>query len=100
MQTHKKYSMLLSASYHPSLLRNKEDRYRFFEEFYLEENQDEEERKIIEEEIHSMMQGDIPYFEYQLGDRDLWNGEGKKIGTYFKREPLVKVQAKNRKANL
>lgn len=89
-----KYSMLLSASYHPSLLRNKEDRYRFFEEFYLEENQDEEERKIIEEEIHSMMQGDIPYFEYQLGDRDLWNGEGKKIGTYFKREPLVKVQQK------
>lgn len=89
-----KYSMLLSASYHPTLLRNRENRYRFFKDFYFERKLDEEERRIIEEEIHSMMQGDIPYFEYQLDDRNLRDGEGKKIGTYFKREPLVKVQQK------
>lgn len=89
-----KYGMLLSASYHPALLKNREDRYRFFVDFYMDENRDEDERRIREEEIRSMMQGDIPYFEYQSDDRNLWNGEGKKIGTYFKREPLVKVQQK------
>ena len=89
-----KYSMLLSASYHPSLLKSEEDRYRFFMDFYREENLTEEKRRIAEEEIHSMMQGDIPYFEYSVNDRNIWNGEGKKVGVYLKREPLENVQQK------
>ena len=89
-----KYSMLLSASYHPSLLKSEEDRYRFFMDFYGEENLTEEERRIAEEEIHSMMQGDIPYFEYSVNDRNIWNGEGKKVGVYLKREPLENIQQK------
>lgn len=88
-----KYSMLLSASYHPSLLKSREDRYRFFMSFYLEENINEE-KIFVEEEIHSMLQGDVPYFAYQLDDKSLWNSEGVKIGTYLNREPLANVQQK------
>lgn len=81
-----KYSMLLSASYHPALLKNREDRYRFFENFYLEEDLNEEERRIAKEEIHSMMQGDIPYFEYSLGDKNTWNNEGRKLDSLTKKD--------------
>ena len=81
-----KYSMLLSASYHPALLKNREDRYRFFENFYLEEDLNEEERRIAKEEIHSMMQGDIPYFEYSLDDKNIWNNEGRKLDSLSKKD--------------
>lgn len=90
-----KYHMALLASYHPQLLKNQEKRRQFFRELFngMEENDD----VIIKSEIASLLQGDIPYFDYPLNTRDLFTSQGERKRNYFPRTALEMIEKKIRK---
>lgn len=90
-----KYHMALLASYHPQLLKNQEKRRRFFHELFngVEENID----VIIESEIESLLQGDIPYFDYHLNTSDLFTSQGERKRNYFSRTAIEMIEEKIRK---
>lgn len=64
-----RYSMLLSSSYHPSLLRDGADREIFL--YSLWKGRNDEEKEIVEKEVRSLLKGDIPYFERCLYEKDM-----------------------------
>ena len=54
------YSMLLSASYHPSVMRDGAERETLFYSLWKGRNGTEQE--IVEREIQDLLNGNIPYF--------------------------------------
>lgn len=90
-----KYHMALLASYHPQLLKNQEKRRQFFRELF--NGMDENDDVIIKSEIASLLQGDIPYFDYPLNTRDLFTSQGERKRNYFPRTALEMIEKKIRK---
>ena len=84
-----RYAMMLSASYHPSLLMDKETRKQFWK--YQWEGRNEINKEIVESEIISLDNGDIPYFYYYLNQTSLFDSGGKEIKNYFKDKPYKLV---------
>ena len=84
------YSMLLSSSYHPSLLMNSIEREIFFNVLY-KTNKDE---RIVNSEISSLLRGDIPYYHYKIDGTALYNMEGMVREKYFEENPLEILQDK------
>ena len=64
-----RYSMLLSSSYHPSLLKDGADREIFL--YSLWRGRDDEDKELVEKEVRSLLKGDIPYFERCLYEKDM-----------------------------
>lgn len=81
-----RYSMILSSSYHPSLLINGAEREIFLMTMW--KGRGECEYKIVKDEINSLLCGDIPYYEYRLDDKKLYSGTGDEIGEYFSEAPI------------
>lgn len=81
-----RYSMLLSTSYHPSFLMDRVNREMFL--YSLWKGRMNEREDVVESEIKSLLQGDIPYFWYQLDDVDLIVSSGKRIKHYFSEVPI------------
>ncbi len=52
--------MMLSSSWHPSLLVKEENRRKFFD--LLWEGRRYSDREIVENEMESLARGDIPFF--------------------------------------
>jgi len=84
------YSMLISSSYHPSLLMNSMER-EIFLNVIRKSDKDEE---LVNSEINSMLKGDIPYFYYKLDDTALYDMGGKVRKNYFRDTPLKVLQDK------
>lgn len=76
-----KYSMMLSSSWHPSLLTKEESRWKFFN--LLWEGRGEIDKAVVESEKESLSRGDIPFFYYALNSRSLFTDDGKEIQHYF-----------------
>ncbi|WP_418474246.1 type 2 lanthipeptide synthetase LanM family protein [Frisingicoccus sp.] len=76
-----RYSMMLSSSWHPSLLVKEENRRKFFD--LLWEGRRYSDREIVENEMESLARGDIPFFYYALNSRSLFTDDGKEIKGYF-----------------
>lgn len=76
-----KYSMMLSSSWHPSLLVKEENRRKFFD--LLWEGRTDRDKEIVESEMESLARGDIPSFYYALNSRSLFTDDGKEIKYYF-----------------
>ncbi len=84
------YSMILSLSYHPRFLKDEEERKAVVRQL-LKGDQKETDEKIIESEIKSILNGDIPSF-YAIGDsRDLYSSGELICGGYFEKSPFEKV---------
>lgn len=81
-----RYSMILSSSYHPSLLQNGAERELFLMSMWKGRGDDKS--LIVENEIQSLLHGDIPYFEYRLGSKDLYSGHGEICKDYFSETPI------------
>lgn len=75
------YSMLLSASYHPSLLQDGEEREKILHTLW--EGRDEKDKNIVECEIRSLLHGDIPYFYVKENDRGIYSGGVRIARDYF-----------------
>ena len=76
-----RYSMLLSSSYHPSLMMDGAEREIFFHSLW--KGRGEDDRQIVESEIKSLLNGDIPYFYYCLDGRNLVMAQGEEMTGYF-----------------
>ncbi len=76
-----RYSMLLSSSYHPSLLMNHTERQKFL--YSMWKGRDDGEKEIVESEVRALLRGDIPYFIYNVSNRNLYASDGGYIEDYF-----------------
>lgn len=81
-----RYSMILSSSYHPSLLMNENEREAFF--ISMLKGRNESEDRIAKDEMNCLSHGDIPYYEYHLNDKKLYSGMGDELGEYFEEAPI------------
>lgn len=82
-----RYGMTLSSSYHPSLLQDGAEREIFLMSMWKGRGVDK--KTIVEDEIQSLLQGDIPYFEYYLGSKNLYSGTGKIWKNFFDSVPIT-----------
>lgn len=81
-----RYSMVLSGSYHPDLLRNRADRERFL--YTLWKGRKESEKEIVDSEVKALSCGDIPYFYYSMDAKELIDSQGRSIKDYFVCRPI------------
>lgn len=84
-----RYSMLLSTSYHPSLLMNAREREKFL--YSLWNGRDEKDKNIVESEVRSLKQGDIPYFYDYLNQTGLFSGSGEIEKDYFEKTAMETI---------
>lgn len=93
-----RYSMLLSSSYHPSLLRDGADREIFLNSIRnVETSQD---RKILEVEIKSLLKGDIPFFYCILNQNKIYSRRNVILDNYYVQNPAEEVIVKLDKLNI
>ena len=81
-----RYSMVLSGSYHPELLKNQAERERFL--YSMEKGRKKDEKEIVDREVKALSGGDIPYFYYNMDEKDLKDSQGGKIKDYFACRPI------------
>lgn len=81
-----RYSMVLSASYHPELLRDDSDREKFL--YSMWKGRKEDEKEIVDSEVKALSDGDIPYFYYCMNAKDLFDGQGKRMEDFFACMPI------------
>ena len=74
------YSMLLSASYHPSVMRDGAERETLFYSLWKGRNGTEQE--IVEREIQDLLNGNIPYFSCSVCGKHLIHN-GKEISKEY-----------------
>lgn len=70
------YSMLLSASYHPSVMRDGAERETLF--YSLWKGRNETEQDVLDSEIQDLLNGNIPYFSCSVCGKYLIH-DGKEI---------------------
>jgi type 2 lantibiotic biosynthesis protein LanM len=90
------YSVLLSESFHPDVLRNALDRDRLFDRLWIGIDQNPNLARVIPSERDDLWQGDIPMFTTGAGSRDLWDGAGRKLPDFFEESGLTLVQRRLR----
>lgn len=76
-----RYSMALTSSYHPILLRDGAEREIFLNTMWM--GREAKDKYVVETEIEELLKGDIPYFYYRLDDVALYAGGKKTIEGYF-----------------
>lgn len=87
-----RYDMLITSSYHPSLLKDEIERVLYL--YTIKKKRTKKENIIIESEVDSMISGDIPYFYYKLNEKALYTPKGLIIENYFYKEPIYIVKEK------
>lgn len=80
------YSMVLSGSYHPSLLMDGAEREIFV--YSMWKGRKESEKEIVDSEVHALLGGDIPYFYYAMNSKDLVDNCGRTVRDYFTCKPI------------
>ncbi|PWJ47969.1 type 2 lanthipeptide synthetase LanM family protein [Faecalicatena contorta] len=84
-----RYSMILSSSYHPSLLMDGAAREVFL--YTLWKGRNQQDKKIIKSEVESLLKGDIPYFYYYVNERRLLDSQGEIDKNYFSHTAIGKL---------
>ncbi|WP_405121550.1 type 2 lanthipeptide synthetase LanM [Sellimonas caecigallum] len=87
-----RYTMLLSSSYHPSLLMDGADREIFF--YALKEGRKDYEKEIIQREIRTLLAGDIPSFSFCMDDTGIYAGKERCRQGYFEETSYNRLQKK------
>jgi type 2 lantibiotic biosynthesis protein LanM len=77
------YSVLLSESFHPDVLRDALDRDRLFDRLWGRVEHCPYLAKVIPAEHEDLQNGDIPMFTTQPGSRDLWTSSHERIADFF-----------------
>lgn len=86
------YSLMLSESFHPDVLRNALDRDRLFDRLWLGIEQEPHLTKVIVAERNDLWEGDIPLFTTKPNSRDLWSSSGERIANFFVESGMNLVQ--------
>ena len=92
------YSMLLSASYHPSMMRDGAERETLF--YSLWKGRKGTEQEVVGSEIRDLLNGNIPYFSYSVCGKYLMHN-GKEISkNYFSKTAWEVFREKVEKMNV
>lgn len=84
-----KYSMLLSSSYHPAVMKDAADREFLLYSLWRGRNfSDESDCKIVDAEIYDLLNNDIPYFYFYMNQPHLYDSRGNEIMDYFEEAPI------------
>lgn len=86
------YHQVLSASYHPDLLRDQDAREAFIREQLQQEASDTDCEEVIEWETRSLLMGDIPIFHSYPTSRHLFSNDTLVKQQYFIRRSAVDCQ--------
>ena len=81
-----RYGMLLSSSFHPDLLTDGALREIFL--YSMWKGRKANEKKIVENEVRELLNGDIPYFYFVMNSRDVTNIRGETEKDYFEEAPI------------
>ncbi len=82
------YSLLLTESFHPDLLRDASERDRLFARLWFGIDQSplaEKVARIIPSEFRDLWLGDVPFFWTRVNSRDVWTSEDKCLRLFFRR---------------
>lgn len=86
------YSLLLRASYHPTLLQSAADRELFFYSLFKHVDLDDSYRKeTTNYEIKDMVLGDIPFFYFKTTGTSLFSSQGDEIKNFFYTDSYSRV---------
>ena len=77
------YSKYLSAALHPDYLVNSKKRLELFQRL-MSNCKNEHEYLRVQDEIATLMAGDVPYYMFDYYSRDLYSGNGLVSRNYFK----------------
>lgn len=86
------YSLLLSESFHPDLLRDALERDRFFDRLWLGIEQHPCLARVIPAERHDLLRGDVPMFTTYPDSRTIFTTEGEPLLDFFDEPSLELVK--------
>ena len=85
-----KYSMLLSSSYHPTVMKNHLERKLLLYSLWKGRNsKNVMNDEIVESEIGDLLRNDIPFFSFNMNETSLYNFEKKEIKNFFEQPPVI-----------
>lgn len=89
------YSILLNSSYHPELLKYKDNRLNFLSNLSKKYSSlTEDNKKIVSAEIKNLVHGDIPYFTFDLQSKNLYWNNTVIIQDYFDKPAINRLYDK------
>jgi type 2 lantibiotic biosynthesis protein LanM len=77
------YSVLLTESFHPNMLRDALRRERFFDRLWMDVEYQPSLARLIPAERADLLRGDIPLFTTRPASRDLWTSRGECLPAFF-----------------
>ena len=87
-----KYSMLLSSSYHPMVMKDAADREFLLYSLWIDRDFDNDsDCKIVDAEIYDLLNNDIPYFCFYMNQPNLYDSRGNQITDYFEEAPIKTI---------
>lgn len=93
------YSRFLTGSYHPKYLRNGIDREKLFEMLWNIEKAEPKFKNLVEYEIQDLLNHDIPYFTFKVGETSIFNSNGIEISNMFEQSSIEIVKNNIKKLN-
>jgi type 2 lantibiotic biosynthesis protein LanM len=94
------YTLLLTESFHPNLLRNALDRDRFFDRLWVEVKHRPYLAKVIFAEREDLHKGDIPMFTTRSNSRDLWSSSNHRLTDFFDQTGIALVHRRLRQLSV
>jgi type 2 lantibiotic biosynthesis protein LanM len=88
------YSLLLSDSFHPNVLREALDRDRLFDRLWADIEQRPYLARIIAAERADLLAGDVPVFTTYPTSHDIFTSRGACIANFFDRSAFDEVKAR------
>lgn len=90
-----RYTMLLQSSYHPDVMTDGGNRNMLFYNLYQEaQMRNGRMRPVVENEVKSLLKGDIPYFYYRNSERSLFSSDGSEFRDFFERTAMEGLRQK------
>ena len=90
-----RYTMLLQSSYHPDVMTDGGNRNMLFYNLYQEaQMRSARMHPVVENEVKSLLKGDIPYFYYRNTESSLFSSDGSEFKDFFERTAMDGLRQK------
>lgn len=84
-----RYTMLLQSSYHPDVMTDGGNRNMLFYNLYQEtQMRSGRMHPVVENEVKSLLKGDVPYFYYRNSERSLFSSDGNEFPEFFEQTAM------------
>lgn len=94
IQDTQRYSMLLHASFHPDVMQDALSRHLLLCAMFKSYNKVQRSIDVVKEEIHDLLNMDIPYFYANTSETSLYSSRGKEIKDYFDKSSFDKARTR------